>query len=122
MPVSTIGSIAGLNPSFELSEKDRSSNGRQAVAKQIAAMPARNRGNSELMEPVPNRMATNIADYGLAFNRRLQFVVDHRSNEVLVKVISKTTDEPVKESPKEGLRHLYGGQEGDTGFLLSRQA
>jgi len=41
------------------------------------------------------------------FNRKLQFVVDHHSNEVIVKVIDKETDKVIKELPPEELQRLH---------------
>jgi len=41
------------------------------------------------------------------FNKKLQFVVDHHSNEVIVKVIDKDTDKVIKELPPEELQKLH---------------
>ena len=41
-----------------------------------------------------------------AFNRKLQFVVDNSSHQVIVKVIDKETDKVIKELPPEELQRL----------------
>ncbi len=41
------------------------------------------------------------------FNRKLQFVIDHKTKEVIVKVIDPTTDKVVKELPPEELQRLH---------------
>jgi len=51
--------------------------------------------------------ALDIQRIGQAFNKKLQFVVDHSSNEVLVKVIDKDTDKVIKVIPPEELQRLH---------------
>lgn len=57
-----------------------------------------------------------------AFNRRLQFVVNHESNEVLVKVIDGATDKVIKILPPEELQRLrHDGAHEAVGALLNEQ-
>jgi len=51
--------------------------------------------------------AADLQKISHAFNKKLQFVVDHRSNEVIVKVIDKETDKVIKELPPEELQRLH---------------
>jgi uncharacterized FlaG/YvyC family protein len=51
--------------------------------------------------------AADLQRMGVAFNRKLQFVVDHASNQVIVKVIDKETDKVIKELPPEELQRLH---------------
>jgi flagellar protein FlaG len=60
----------------------------------------------------------NLEQISLSFNRRLQFVVDHKSNEVTVKVIDKTTDKVIKVLPPEELQRLHSRIEETIGFLF----
>ncbi|MDR2608699.1 MAG: flagellar protein FlaG, partial [Treponema sp.] len=53
-----------------------------------------------------------------AFNKRLQFVVDHRSQEITVKVIDKETDKVIKELPPEELKRLHSALKETIGFLF----
>ena len=55
-----------------------------------------------------------------AFNKRLQFVVDHESNEVLVKVIDTETDKVIKILPPEELQRLHRRIEETFGFLFDQ--
>ena len=56
---------------------------------------------------------------GNAFNKKLQFVVDHSSNEVLVKVIDKDTDKVIKVIPPEELQRLHRNLKEAIGNLFS---
>ncbi|MDR0641629.1 MAG: flagellar protein FlaG [Treponema sp.] len=63
-------------------------------------------------------VARNLEQISLSFNRRLQFVVDHKSNEITVKVIDKTTDKVIKVLPPEELQRLHSRIEETIGFLF----
>jgi len=57
----------------------------------------------------------------LVFNRKLQFEVDHNSNEVIVKVIDKETDKVIKELPPEELQRLHSNLKETIGFLFDER-
>jgi len=57
----------------------------------------------------------------LVFNRKLQFVVDHNSNEVIVKVIDKDTDKVIKVLPPEELQRLHSNLRESIGFLFDER-
>jgi flagellar protein FlaG len=63
-------------------------------------------------------MVQNLEQISLSFNRRLQFVVDHKSKEITVKVIDKTTDKVIKVLPPEELQRLHSRIEETIGFLF----
>jgi len=72
-------------------------------------------------KPKPQVHHSTTADLekiGLAFNRRLQFVVDHSSNQVIIKVIDKETDKVVKELPPEELQRLHTNLKEAIGLLF----
>ena len=52
---------------------------------------------------------SNFEHSRLAFDRRLQFVVDQQSRDVTVKIIDRQTDKVIKELPPEELRRLHEG-------------
>jgi len=56
---------------------------------------------------VHNSTTSDLERLSLAFNKKLKFVVDHHSNEVIVKVIDKETDKVIKELPPEELQRLH---------------
>ncbi|MDR1443719.1 MAG: flagellar protein FlaG [Treponema sp.] len=60
----------------------------------------------------------NLEQIGLSFNRRLQFVVDHKSNEISIKVIDRATDKVIKVLPPEELQRLHSRIEETIGFLF----
>jgi flagellar protein FlaG len=76
-------------------------------------------GNNE-----PQKLEAITADLeriSLAFNRKLQFVVDHRSNEVIVKVIDPETDKVIKVLPPEELQRMHNKLKETIGFLFDER-
>jgi flagellar protein FlaG len=65
--------------------------------------------------------ANDFERLSLAFNRKLQFVVDHKSNEVTVKVIDPETDKVIKVLPPEELQRLHRKIKETIGFLFDEQ-
>ena len=57
----------------------------------------------------------------LAFNRKLQFVVDHETNQILVKVIDPETDKVIKILPPEELQRLHSKIKETIGFLFDEK-
>jgi len=62
--------------------------------------------------------AADLERYGNAFNKKLRFVVDHNSNQVIVKVIDKDTDKVIKELPPEELQRLHRNLKEAIGLLF----
>jgi flagellar protein FlaG len=62
--------------------------------------------------------AADMQRIGQAINKKLQFVVDHSSNEVIVKVIDKETDKVIKVIPPEELQRLHRNLKETIGLLL----
>jgi flagellar protein FlaG len=56
----------------------------------------------------------------LAFDRRLKFVVDQNSREILIKVIDNETDKVIKVLPPEELQRLHSRIKETIGFLFDR--
>jgi len=63
--------------------------------------------------------ARDVERISHAFNKKLQFVVDHGSNEVLVKVIDKDTDKVIKVIPPEELQRLHRNLKEAIGLLFN---
>lgn len=56
-----------------------------------------------------------------AFNKRLEFIVDHESHDVIVKVIDRLTDEVIKVLPPEELQRMCDGIKETVGFLFDER-
>jgi len=50
---------------------------------------------------------STAAELQRVFDKKLQFVVDHSSKQVIVKVIDKETDKVIRELPPEELQRLH---------------
>jgi flagellar protein FlaG len=57
----------------------------------------------------------------LVFNKKLQFVVNHESNEITINVIDPDTDKVIKVLPPEELQRLHGKIEEAIGFLFDEK-
>jgi len=83
---------------------------------------ARNNDKSQHKATVkPNEIHSTAEDLKritTIFNRKLQFVVDQHSNEVIVKVIDKETDKVIKELPPEELQRLHSNLKEAIGLLF----
>jgi len=73
---------------------------------------------SQTKPQVIHSAANDLEQIGLVFNKKLQFVVDHKSNDVIVKVIDKETDKVIKELPPEELQRLHSNLKDTIGFLF----
>ena len=67
-----------------------------------------------------NQVIPSLEQMNLAFDRKLQFVLDQESSEITVKVIDKETDKVIKVLPPEELQRLHSGIREAIGFLVDR--
>ncbi|MCL2834586.1 MAG: flagellar protein FlaG, partial [Treponema sp.] len=65
--------------------------------------------------------AKELERVSLAFNRRLQFVVDNESHDITVKVIDTETDKVIKVLPPEELQRLHQRIRDTIGFLFDQK-
>jgi len=70
----------------------------------------------------PHVVFSTAEDLQRVFNRKLQFVVDYNSKEVVVKVIDKETDKVIKELPPEELQRLHRHIKETIGLLYDEMA
>ena len=72
--------------------------------------------------PVPDlKQATlDLEQIGIAFNRRLKFIIDQESREIIIKVIDNETDKVIKVLPPEELQRLHSRIKETIGFLFDR--
>ena len=68
-----------------------------------------------------NSTAEDLEQIGLVFNRKLRFVLDLDSKEVIVKVVDRDTDKVIKELPPEELQRLHRQLEETIGFLFDER-
>ncbi len=81
----------------------------------LATLPG-NRHSSPSLE----KTTADIQHISLVFNSRLKFVIDHESNEILIKVIDNETDKVIKVLPPEELQRLHSRIRETMGFLFDR--
>jgi len=90
---------------------------RQGIARQqdTAAKP------ENKVKPLVIESATqDLQKIGKAFNKKLQFVMDHQSNQVIVKVIDKDTDKVIRELPPEELQRLHKNLKEAIGLIFDQ--
>jgi len=91
----------------------------QVPSPETHGQTARQNPQAEPVKPhVIQSTAADIQRLGQAFDKKLQFVVDHGSNDVIIKVIDKETDRVIKEIPPEELQRLHSNLKEVVGLLL----
>jgi flagellar protein FlaG len=80
-----------------------------------------NSGQTNFTPQELKRVAADIERVSQTFNKKLQFVVDHQSQEVIVKVIDNETDKVIKVLPPEELQRLHRKIKETIGFLFNEQ-
>ncbi|MCL2600659.1 MAG: flagellar protein FlaG [Treponema sp.] len=121
MPIASIGSSASLISSLDFPVRETHFTERRETVAQVAASLPGSGERSGSSEQGLSRMAADIANFGQTINRRLQFVVDQQSNEVIVKVIDNTTNEVVRVLPPEELQRLHRNLQETIGFLFNER-
>ena len=101
-------SIASVGSGLNIVTPPEFSHNREFAQRQVQAAEPR----------VLSDAAADLERISLAFNKKLQFVVDHRSNEVTVKVIDTKTDKVIKELPPEELQRMHSQIKETIGFLF----
>jgi flagellar protein FlaG len=66
------------------------------------------------------KTTSDLEHISLAFNRRLKFVIDQESKEIIIKVIDNETDKVIKVLPPEELQRLHSRIRDTIGFLFDR--
>jgi flagellar protein FlaG len=66
------------------------------------------------------KTASALEQISLAFNRRMQFIIDQESREIIIKVIDNETDKVIKVLPPEELQRLHSRIRETIGFLFDR--
>jgi flagellar protein FlaG len=94
---------------------------REGVAQRPHSQVPILRADSAIKPQVINSTAADLEKISLVFDKKLQFVVDHASNQVIVKVIDKETDKVIKELPPEELQRLYNNLKETIGFLFDER-
>ena len=113
--ISSVGSSANFAPVLEI-PRPRS----RHVEQIIDSLPG-NGGQIDLKPHELKKIAADIEHVSLAFNKKLQFVVDQQSHEVTVKVIDKETDKVIKVLPPEELQRLHSNLKETIGFLFDER-
>jgi flagellar protein FlaG len=91
-----------------------------AIDKFVASLPG-NGENFDLKQLDIHRMAADIEQVSQTFNKKLEFIVDQRSQEVIVKVIDKNTDKVIKVLPPEELQRLHRKLRETIGLLFNEK-
>jgi flagellar protein FlaG len=111
------GSARVLGETQDKKLRERSAQAKEAaLARFSASLP----GNGARGKSVESAVA-HLEKVSLAFNKRLQFVVNHESNQITVKVIDADTDKVIKVLPPEELQRLSNANAEMIGSLLDEQ-
>ena len=118
MSISSIVSSKNYSPAHELTKAQaRSAEQRIIVEKFKKSLPGSGGDNS--IKPDIRHITSDFERVSQTFNKKLKFVVDQQSNEVIVKVIDKFTDKVIKILPPEEFQRLHRKLKETIGFLLN---
>jgi len=120
MPISSVSGVAFASKPEHSGVQIRSERQRVAAEKIIASLPG-NTSRAESRSHNIRRVAEDIVHVSQTFNKKLQYIVDQNSNEVIVKVIDKATDKVIKVLPPEELQRLHRKLKETIGFLYNEQ-
>jgi flagellar protein FlaG len=123
-----IAAVGAMSQQQEPVSQDRALRQQQALV-QVRAAEARSAAIEKFEAALPgnreqgdiNSTVADLERVGLAFNRKLKFVVDHQSHEVTVKVIDPETDKVIKVLPPEELQRLHNKLKETIGFLFDER-
>ena len=117
--ISGVGSGVNFVPAPELPIPKADTVQQKAVIQQFeASLPGSNRQSGYTPHKI-RQTAADIERISQTLNKKLQFVVDSQSNEVIVKVIDKTTDKVIKVLPPEELQRLHRKLKETIGFSFN---
>jgi flagellar protein FlaG len=115
-----VNSLAtGVSPPQELRQEKRPPFlGEQKFSAEQAVVP----GEKKQDAPAGNlrQISSDLERISLAFNRRLKFVIDQESREIIIKVIDNETDKVIKVLPPEELQRMHSRIRETIGFLIDR--
>jgi len=86
-----------------------------ALEKVLAAHPGGRQSAPNL-----EKTTADLQHISMVFNSRLKFIIDHESNEILIKVIDNETDKVIKVLPPEELQRLHSRIKETIGVLFDR--
>ena len=94
--------------------------GEQKAAEQAEfSIPGPGSGKAKTQEI--KQTTRDLEQISLAFDRRLKFVIDQESREILIKVIDNETDKVIKVLPPEELQRLHSRIRETIGFLFDQR-
>jgi flagellar protein FlaG len=128
IPITAAGYGIAITPQQELPQ-ERGSVRYQQTRTRLQAAEAQSAAIEKFTASLPGNqeqraLHATVADFeriSLAFNKKLQFVVDHQSHEVSVKVIDPETDKVIKVLPPEELQRLHNKIRETIGFLFDER-
>jgi flagellar protein FlaG len=119
--ISGVGSSVSFTPALDLPKTQAKAAHQQAIVEQFTASLPGNGGQPDYSVQELKQAAVDIERVSQTFNKKLEFVVDHQSNEVIVKVIDKSTDKVIKVLPPKELQMLHRKLKETIGFLYNER-
>ena len=119
--ISSISPGVNFAPALELPGTQARTAQQQAVIREFAASLPGSGGQTQYTPQELKQVTLDIERVSQTFNKKLQFVVDQQSHEVIVKVIDKNTDKVIKVLPPEELQRLHRKLKETIGFLFNEQ-
>lgn len=91
------------------------------LAEQAAQLPERDLPSDASRDVSLETLVSDLQAVTSALDRRLQFTINRELNEVVVKVIDRTTDKVIKELPPREIQRLHVRIREAIGLLIDEQ-
>ena len=112
--------ISGMGNGIPYSEQLPQDRG--SAAAQVRSAELQKAAIQTLASTTPEKRSTaDIERISSSLNRKLQFVVDHKSYDVTVKVIDPETDKVIRVLPPEELQRIHSRLKESLGFLFDEE-
>lgn len=122
MNISSIA-MGGVNTSMRQTQEVAAQAQQQAAARQAEMQKQQaEQAAARMTREQVEQSAKEMQQVSLAFNKKLQFVVDYQSKDVTVKVIDPNTDKVIKELPPEELARLRERIREELGSIIDELA
>jgi flagellar protein FlaG len=120
MSITSVGYSVSFAPTLELPRTQvKTAEQKAAIIEKFADSLPGNGGQTDSRPQEIRKQAADIEHVSQTFNKKLQFVVDQQSHEVIVKVIDMETDKVIKVLPPEELQRLHRKLKETIGFLFN---
>ena len=92
----------------------------EAIKEAVSKAEEMQRQKSAILKEQIDRYIHRVLNDASLLNRDLRYSINRETNEVIIKVVDKSTDKVIKEIPPESLRRLQARLKEQLGLLIDK--